>query len=360
MSRDERAGDGYSPEDGTGPAGPKIGPAKADGSGRERTEPVAAGVIGVGSMGQHHARVYAELPGVELTGVADADPDRAAAVAARHGTRALSIDALLETVAVVSIAVPTAHHHGIARKCIEQGVDVLVEKPFVADPEAGRALTALAAERGVVLQVGHIERFNPAVRAAREVLDGQEVIAVDARRLGAPREREIGDDAVMDLMIHDIDVLLSLVESEIDLVNAVGARGNRYIDAQLRFANGVAASLTASRVTQKKIRELSITTEESLITVDYINQLVEVHRQSLPEYVEGNGGVRYRHEEVVERPMVESGEELRTELAAFVESATAGTEPVVTGEDGVRALEVARWITDLAAGERRTLEVDSQ
>ncbi len=314
------------------------------------------GVIGVGSMGQNHARVYAELPDVELVGVADTDADRAREIAASHGTQARSRAELLDRADAVSIAVPTAHHADLARECIEAGVDVLVEKPFVADPETGRELADLAHDRGAVIQVGHIERFNPAVRAVAEILDEQEIIAIDAQRLGSPRERTIADNAVMDLMIHDIDVVLSLIDEDVTTVNALGAEENRYIDAQLRFDGGVVASLTASRVTQKKIRQLSITTRECWIAVDYIDRSVAIHRHSLPEYVERKSGMHYRHEGVVERPMVDSGEPLKEELASFVDCVRERTSPLVTAEDGLRALSVARRI-DRLADDRMEAEV---
>lgn len=320
------------------------------------TAPTRVGVIGVGSMGQNHARVYAELPDVELVGVADTDADRAREIAASHGTQARSRAELLDHADAVSIAVPTAHHADLARECIEAGVDVLVEKPFVADPETGRELADLAHDRGAVIQVGHIERFNPAVRAVAEILDEQEIIAIDAQRLGSPRERTIADNAVMDLMIHDIDVVLSLIGEDVTTVNALGAEENRYIDAQLRFDGGVVASLTASRVTQKKIRQLSITTHECWIAVDYIDRSVAIHRHSLPEYVERKSGMHYRHEGVVERPMVDSGEPLKEELASFVDCVRERTTPLVTAEDGLRALSVARRI-DRLADDRMEAEV---
>ncbi|HET7324686.1 MAG TPA: Gfo/Idh/MocA family oxidoreductase [Halococcus sp.] len=315
-------------------------------------ESTRVGVIGVGSMGQNHARVYSELPNVELVGVFDVDAERANDIAVRYDTQAMGKSALIEAADAVSIAVPTAHHADIARACIEAGVNALIEKPFVADPADGRKLCDLAAEHGVTIQVGHVERFNPAVRAVTEILDGKEVLAVDAQRLGPPRERHIEDNAVMDLMIHDIDVLLSLIGEDVSTINAVGAEENRYIDAQLRFTNGIVASLTASRITQKKIRVLSITARECWITVDYIDRSVEIHRHSLPEYVEGNSGMHYRHEGVVERPMVDSGEPLKEELASFVECVKTGSEPLVSAEDGLRALRVARKIDRLAAGTR--------
>ena len=313
-----------------------------------RTEPIRAGVVGVGSMGQNHARVYAELPGVELVGVADVDAERASEVAASHDTAALAKGELLDRAEAVSIAVPTAHHASLARECIEADVDVLVEKPFVSEPSEGRALEALADEQGVIVQVGHVERFNPAVQAVSEILSDQEILAVDAQRLGSPRERTIADNAVMDLMIHDIDVLLSLIGEDVTTVNALGAEENRYIDAQLRFESGIVASLTASRVTQKKIRQLSITTRECWIAVDYIDRSVAIHRHSLPEYVERKSGMHYRHEGVVEQPMVDSGEPLKEELASFVDCVRERKTPLVTAADGLRALSVAHKIDRLA------------
>ncbi|PSP63325.1 gfo/Idh/MocA family oxidoreductase [Halobacteriales archaeon QH_8_64_26] len=308
-----------------------------------------AGVIGVGTMGQHHARVYAELAEVDLLGVCDADADRAASVAEHNATRSLSRDGLLDAVDLVSIAVPTEYHYELARECIERGVHVLVEKPFVAEREEGERLASLAEERDVRIQVGHIERFNPAVAAVREVLDDHDLIAVDAKRLSPPLDRNIEDSAAFDLMIHDIDVLFSLAGSELTALNASGTRENRYIDAQLGFESGVVASLTASRLTQEKVRKLSITTAESWIVVDYLDQSIEMHRHSLPEYIEQQGELRYRHEGIVERPMVESAEPLKRELASFVECVRSGREPEVSVADGLCALDVAKRIDELAA-----------
>lgn len=310
---------------------------------------VSAGVIGVGSMGRHHARVYSEQPGVELVGVADADADRAAEIAAERHTCALDIDALTEAADLVSIAVPTVHHYELARECIERGCHVLVEKPFTAEVTQARSLVSLARNADVVVQVGHIERFNPAFETVKEVLAEQELIAIDAQRLGPPLARAVGDSAVTDLMIHDIDILLALVKGDPTLVSAVGIHENRHASAQLRFENGVMASLTASRLTQQKVRRLGVTAHECRVNADYTNQSVEIHRVSLPEYVETNGGVRYRNESVVERPTVQNGEPLKAELSAFVSTVRSDSEPVVSAEDGLRALELAHRIDDLAS-----------
>lgn len=315
------------------------------------TDSLSAGVIGVGTMGHHHARVYNELPDVELVGICDADQTRAAAVADDYGTVARERNELLDAADVVSIAVPTRFHHRLAGAAIERGVHVLVEKPFVTDLAEGRELVARADERDVVLQVGHIERFNPAVRALMDIVPDLDVIAVDVRRLGPPVDRDTRDGVVRDLMIHDIDVLLAMADAEIADVSAMGAPDRDHVTAQLSFDDGVVATLTASRVTQEKVRDLAITAEDCRVTVDYASQSVEIHRQSVPEYIEADGDLRYRHESIIERPTIENGEPLRAELEAFVAAAREGTDPPVTGADGLDALRVARRIDERATKE---------
>jgi len=324
------------------------------------SEPVNAAVIGVGSMGRHHARVYSELPDVDLVGVVDADEETATAVARDHGTRTMETDRALETADVASIAVPTEYHYPVANDCIDHDVDVLIEKPFVGTASKGRELLSNARAADVTVQVGHIERFNPAVRTLGEIVADLDVIAIEAQRLGPPPEgRAVDDSAVMDLMIHDIDVLLSLVDDDVTTIAAQGARDNRYASASVAFDSGVVANLTASRVTQEKVRQLSITAANCRVNVDYTDQTVEIHRHSMPEYIDDNGDLRYRHESIVERPTVENGEPLKNELRSFVQTATSDGTPVVTGEDGLRVLELAQRIDELAAdGQRATAETE--
>lgn len=312
--------------------------------------PVRAGVIGVGSMGQNHARVYRELPETQLVGVHDVDTEQAQSVADAFGSTAMEMDDLLDSVDIVSIAVPTQFHYDTAREVIDAGVNVLVEKPFVEDLADGHTLIELAEERGVVLQVGHIERFNPAVMTLQDLLEDLDIIAMEARRLGPPVERDIADTAVMDLMIHDIDIVLSILGEEAADVYAAGTRGSDYATATIQTPSGRIGQLTASRVTQQKVRELTITAENCRVIVDYIDQSIEITRQSLPEYVKQEG-FRYRHENIVEQVLVERREPLKNELSAFAEAARTGSEPVVTGEDGLRALSLAREIDGLAGKE---------
>ncbi|WP_336003455.1 Gfo/Idh/MocA family oxidoreductase [Halorientalis halophila] len=317
---------------------------------RASTETPTAGVVGVGSMGQHHARVYDELPNVSLAGVADADEDRAAAVAGKYGTEVLSQSELLDRCDAVSVAVPTRYHYGVATEAIDRGVDVLIEKPFVSDLARGRELVDMAREQDVALQVGHVERFNPAVRALTDILPDLDVIAVDVQRLGPPVDRDSKDGVVLDLMIHDIDIVLSMLGEDVNQVSAMSARDRDHVTAQLEFDDGVVADLTASRVTQEKVRRLAVTARECRVNVDYESQGVQIHRHSVPEYYESDGDLRYRHESIIERPTIENGEPLRAELEAFVDAATTGSRPPVSGEDALAALDVARRIEDCATG----------
>jgi len=315
---------------------------------------LAAGVVGVGSMGQHHARVYGELPDTTLVGVHDVDTERATTTAAEYRTRPMGRTELLETADVASVAVPTEHHAQAVRECIAHDVDVLVEKPFVDDLAVGRELAAKARRAGVTLQIGHIERFNPATRVLADLVPDLEVVAVDVDRLGPPLDRQNGDTVVQDLMIHDVDILLSLLDADITALGAV-AHDEGYVTAQFKFDTDSVATVTASRHTQEKVRRLSVTAVSCRVTVDFIDQTVEIHRRSLPEYVESDGDIRYRHESVVERPMVDSGEPLKAELAAFADAARNGTEPVVTPEDALAVLSVLDRIEATALADDRTV-----
>jgi predicted dehydrogenase len=308
-----------------------------------------AGVVGVGAMGQNHARLYDQLHDVDLVGVADADPDVAARVAETYDCRVHSREELLEAADLVSAAVPTTAHAGVVGECIDAGTHVLVEKPFVADIEEGRDLATRARDAGVLIQVGHVERFNPAVQVLPELLADLEVVAVDARRLGPPVEGERGVDesVVLDLMIHDLDVVTTLLDAEVATLAAFGSDDAGYATAVGRMKTGVTVSFTASRTTQRKVRRLGITARECQIEVDYAERRVELHRRSRPAFVTDDGGVRRRIESVVEHPMVRDGEPLRAELEAFVDAVKTGSEPVVTAEDGLQALALVRQIESL-------------
>lgn len=308
------------------------------------TQKSRVGVVGVGSMGHHHARIYNELPSVELVGVSDVDGERAREVGTEFDTRALPRDRLLRAVDAVSIAVPTRHHMPMAAEAIDAGVHMLVEKPFVVDPQDGRDLLDRAENAGLLVQVGHVERYNPAITALQDVLADVEPLAVSARRQGPPVDRDDTASVVFDLMIHDIDIMLSMTDAPVMSVKASRVPDRNHVVAQLEFADGFVSTLTASRITQERIRELSITAEDCQVNVDYMDQSVQIHRHSLPEYITENGDVRFRHESVIEQPTIESGEPLKNELSAFVDAVENGTEPQPNGHEGIRAVEVATQV----------------
>ena len=313
--------------------------------------PFKVGVIGVGSMGRHHARVYHELPIADLVGVHDTDRDRAEEVATDNNSRALALPDLLAEADAVSVAVPTPYHDEVARTCIDAGVDVLVEKPITGDTETGRALVDYADRAGVRLHVGHVERFNPAVAALTEMIDDLSPIALSARRLGPPPNREIGDDPVIDLMIHDIDVLLSLFDDEPTSVTAAYAADHPHVSAQLRYDDGFLATLTASRASQKRVRTIELTAEECTVSLDYTDQSIRIHRRTIPEYVKQNGDVRFRNRSVVELPTIDSVEPLKEQLSTFIEACATGGDRPVGGEEGLRALAMAKRIQRTAAAD---------
>ena len=315
------------------------------------TAPFKVGVIGVGSMGRHHARVYHELPIADLVGIHDVDMDRARDVATDNNSRALPLPDLLAEADAVSVAVPTRHHEEVARTCIDAGVDVLVEKPITGDPETGQKLVEFAEETGVRLHVGHVERFNPAVTALTEMIDELTPVALSARRLGPPPGRDIQEGPVTDLMIHDIDVLLSLFDEEPTSVAASYADGHPHVSAQLRYDDGFLATLTASRASQKRVRELELTAEECTVSLDYTDQSIRIHRRTIPEYVQQNGDVRFRNRSVVELPTIDSVEPLKEQLSTFIEACATGEDRPVGGADGLRALEMAERIQRAAAAD---------
>jgi predicted dehydrogenase len=300
---------------------------------------IRVGVIGVGALGQHHARVYAALPEASLVGVHDVDPDRARNVADQHGGQAFgSIDALLAEVDAVSVAVPTVEHHRVARQALLAGRDVLVEKPMTTTLEEADDLIALAEGRGALLQVGHIERFNPATDVLRAAVRQPRFIEV--HRMGSFSPRSLDIDVVLDLMIHDLDIVLSLDGSEAVQIDAVGVpvltQKVDIANARLRFASGLIANLTASRVSGEKVRKFRVFSPHTYVSVDFDRREAQVHRLRV-----GEGG---RPEIAIEQTSGLDQEPLRRQLESFVEAVRERKRPVVPGADGRRALALARAI----------------
>ena len=298
-------------------------------------------VIGVGHLGQHHARLLSSMPGVELVGVVDTKPGRAQEIAAKHGTAAFT-DAreVLGRVDAVSVAVPTAAHVEVAMPFLAQGTGVLVEKPLASSLDEADQLLAAAARHGAVLAAGHTERFNPAVVAALPLVVNPRFIEV--HRLGTFPERSLDIDVIFDLMIHDLDLLLAAAGPEVVSIEAVGVNvltpRTDIANARLRFASGCIANLTASRISRDRVRKARFFQNDSYVSIDYAAQEVEVYRLAAV-----NGG----------RPQIQGGrlevvseEPLRRELADFVEAVRGKRPPGVTGQAGRDALALATRIAD--------------
>ncbi len=300
---------------------------------------IRLGIIGVGALGQHHARVYASLPSARLAGVYDVDPARAAEIAGRHGGRAFAhLRDMIAEVDAVSVAVPTVDHHRVARAFLEAGKDVLVEKPITTTLDEADDLIRLAAARGALLQVGHIERFNPAVEALRA--HSHQPRFIEVHRLGSFSPRSLDIDVVLDLMIHDLDIVLSLDGSEPVQVDAVGVpvltAKVDIANARLRFASGLIANLTASRVSAEKIRKFRVFFPRTYISVDFAARETQVYRLE--------DGIAGQPEIAIERTSSPEEEPLKRQLDSFLQAVRDRTRPAVPGEDGRRALALAQTI----------------
>jgi predicted dehydrogenase len=306
-------------------------------------------VIGVGHLGKHHARILSSLPGVELAAVVDTNRARAEEIAAANGTRAV-FDAgeLLGHVDAVTVAVPTELHCRIALPFLKAGVPVLVEKPMARTLEEADWLIEAAADAGVVLAVGHTERFNPALAAARPLITDPRFIEV--HRLGTFPERSLDIDVVFDLMIHDLDVVLSVVDSDVESLEAVGVpvitSRVDIANARLRFANGCIVNLTASRISRDRVRKIRFFQPSAYVSIDYGTQKVEVYRLVNGSGVAPVDGAQGRPSIEGGEVQVPSEEPLKRELADFVEAIVAKRAPRVTGEAGRRALGLAQEIVD--------------
>ncbi len=313
-------------------------------------ESIRVGVIGTGRMGINHCRIYATLRGVEFAGVCDLDPEVGIRAAERYDTRFYSeVDELLGCVDAVSIATPTPTHYELAIRCLERGIHVLVEKPLAENLRQAEDLVAATEANSVVFQVGHIERFNPAYRELKEILDDMTVLAIEFRRLSAFGGSNTDTDTIYDLMIHDADLVLNLMGQEPSKVTAHGLTAlSGEIDhaiAQLRFDFGPLVVLTASRVTEHKIRMITVTTVDAYLETDLLNKSITIHRRTMGEFLNHNrAGVKYRQESIVERISIPIFEPLYLQLQSFIESITKGKPAPVSVVDGFQALRLVERI----------------
>jgi predicted dehydrogenase len=300
------------------------------------------GVVGVGHLGRFHALIYSRMDDVELVGVADRDPSAAARVAAECGCRAFDAPgSLLDRVDAVSIVVPTTAHLAVARPFLEHGVHMLMEKPIAASLDEGRQIVRLAEAGTARLQIGHLERFNAGVMALAERISRPRF--VEAHRMGTFMARATDVDVVSDLMIHDIDIILSLVDAEIVSIAAVGTPVlTPHIDianARIEFANGAVANVIASRVSDRKSRRIRVFEENRYEALDFIAQRLDT------AYTRAQAGGEWP-EIVREQVQVEPVKPLDAELEAFVGCVRTGVRPLVDGHAGLKALEVALQVKE--------------
>jgi predicted dehydrogenase len=308
---------------------------------------VRVAVVGVGYLGRHHARILSALPGVELAAVVDINRSRAEEVAVANRTRAcVDYREVLESVDAVTIAVPTEQHAAIGGAFLDAAIPALVEKPLARSVEEADRLLAAARRSGATLAVGHTERFNPAVVAATPLLSDPRFIEV--HRLGTFPERSLDIDVVFDLMIHDLDVVLSIVKADVESVEAVGVPVLTprvdIANARIRFANGCIANVTASRISRDRVRKIRFFQPAAYLSIDYAAQKIELYRLE-----RGGGAASIAGGEV---PVVNE-EPLKRELADFVDAVRSGRAPVVTGMQGRRALSLAQQIVDKMADSDR-------
>ncbi len=293
-------------------------------------------------MGRNHARVYSLIPGAKLCGVYDADFARAQAVAEEFGTVPVaSLEELAQLAEAVSVAVPTIAHRDVGCRLMELGSHILMEKPIAPSVEDARALVDTAKKQAKILQVGHIERFNPVLRQLEQRLTHPTFI--EAHRLSPFPNRSIDIGVVLDLMIHDLEIILHLVRSPIESIDAVGVPvlmpSEDIANARIRFANGCVANVTASRISPEKMRKIRVFQSDCYLSLDYQEQAGQIHWKE---------GMSIQRAEVE----VEKDEPLKLELAAFIASVAHGHDPAVTGQQGAAALELALEITRIIHAQR--------
>jgi predicted dehydrogenase len=313
-------------------------------------ERLPCGVVGVGHLGQHHVRIYKELPQAELVGIYDTDPDRMKEIAGAYGTRAYqSLDSLLDDAQAVSLAVPTSLHYEIGKIILGRGRHVLIEKPITEEVGHGWELVEMAGTQGVTLCAGHTERFSPALRSALKWIHKPRFI--EALRMAGFGVRGTDVSVIHDLMIHDIDLVLSTAESEIEKVEAIGVPvltpNVDIANARLSFRDGTIASLTASRVSIERLRKLRFFQEDTYIMIDFLKRDAKIYHRKpdlkgLPPRQTSSMDMQDLVEMVM--PPVKDEEPLMLEIADFIASAQGKKQPEVPGETGVRALEIATQI----------------
>jgi len=293
------------------------------------------GVVGVGHIGKNHARLYAEIEGAEFSAIFDSNPEVAAEIAGQYQVPAAqSLEEFADLVDAASVATPTNSHHAVGRVLLEKGKHLLIEKPIAEDSTQASELAALAAERKLVLQVGHVERFNPVLSALEARLTHPRFI--EAHRLSPFPNRSTDIGVVLDLMIHDLEIILHLVRANVQSIDAVGvpvlSRREDIANARIRFENGCVANVTSSRISPEQMRKIRVFQEDAYLSLDYQSQTGEIYRRTA-------SGIERSAVEI------EREEPLKRQLLSFIECARTGLRPKVSGFEATAALELAVEIT---------------
>lgn len=291
-------------------------------------------VIGVGRLGKEHVRIYSRLPGVELAGVVDIDTQHAERIARQYGTKVYELETVIDKIDAASIVVPTDKHFEVAKKLLEAGKDILIEKPITSTISQAKLLVNLASRKKLTLQVGHIERFNPIIQSLVKLVKEPKFIEIHRLSPFTKRGTEVG--VVLDLMIHDIDIVLDLVKDKIKRIEAVGVNvltsHEDIANARIVFKNGCVANLTSSRISPERMRKIRVFQEDTYISLDYYAQ---------------EGKCFYKKGGQIFEKKLEAGKEepLKLELEAFVDCVLKDKKPLVSGEDALKSLQVAKKVT---------------
>lgn len=319
---------------------------------RDNMDDIRVGVIGVGRMGKNHCRIYSLLPRAELVGVCDQNQEVGRQIASQYQIPFYSeVDQLLQHVDAVSVVTPTPMHSELVQRCLDQGIHVLVEKPIAETLEQAELMAQAAERSSLVVQVGHIERFNPTYIELKNVLEDMSVLVINFRRLSPFKGSNTDVDVILDLMIHDLDLVLDLMGREPVSVNAYGltvfSGAPDHVVAHLAFDTGPLLTVTASRITEQKVRCIEVMAKEAYVEGDLLNKAISVHRRTTGEYQNLNHrGVKYRQESIIERIHVPIFEPLFLELQHFLDCILEGKPSLVPARDGLRALRLATAIRD--------------
>ncbi|MFH1612228.1 MAG: Gfo/Idh/MocA family oxidoreductase [bacterium] len=311
---------------------------------------IKAGVVGIGRMGEYHTRIYAELLDVELKAIVDIYPEKAKNFEKMYQTEHyINYQDIFGKVDLVSISVPTSLHYKITKDFLNQGIHVLLEKPITTNYEEAKELFSLAKEKSLVLHIGHVERFNGAVQELEKIVENP--ILIESRRLGPYARKEYDTGVVLDLLIHDIDIILNLVKSPIKKISAIDVKNNNSfedaISVQILFENNCIANLIASRITEEKVRTLSITQKNAYIILDYTEQNLQIHRSARQEYFIQKEEILYKQESIIEKIFVHKDNPLKLEIINFIKAATSKPALINNDQTELQSLKIALNILEI-------------